>query len=90
MLFIFTGTPGIMCLLCNFEMLNPQVHCVSEKEEGARALSALLFCFFSNMLGNERGSCLLTLAFNSDFNMQQFPLFLLTGASSSVRVHGPS
>lgn len=60
MLFIFTGTPGILCLPCSFEMLTPQVQCVSQEEEGARAQSALLRCFFSHMLGNEEGSCLLT------------------------------
>lgn len=53
MLFIFTGTLGILCLPCSFEMLTPQVQCVSQEEEGARAQSALLRCFFSHMLGNE-------------------------------------
>lgn len=45
MLFIFTGTLDIV-YFATF-----QVQCGSQEDEGAGALSTLLCCFFSNMLG---------------------------------------
>lgn len=82
MLLIFTGTQGITCLPGSFEMLNTQAHYMSQEEEGS------VCCLFSHVLGNEGGSCLHSLAFNSDLSMQNFPLSLLTVTSSSARING--